>query len=94
MKISTIDIEGNAEKAYDYLISKKYWTNGFLKYNVFKRSISFALKIQSEYKLRKIFIYLVENDFIEKKKNKLRSYNYKFINPNDNNSTNKFIITY
>ena len=94
MKISTIDIEGNAERAYDYLISKKYWTNGFLKYNVFKRSISYALNMDSEYKLRKIFIFLVDCGFIEKKKNKLRSYNYRFVNPNNNNITNQFIITY
>tara|TARA_R110002167_G_scaffold186767_1_gene387930 strand:- start:1850 stop:2086 length:237 start_codon:yes stop_codon:yes gene_type:complete len=68
MKISKINIEKNAEKAHDYLLYKEYWTNGYLKYNVFKRSISFATNNHSEYWLRKIFIYLVDNNFIVKKK--------------------------
>jgi hypothetical protein len=92
--ISKNDIEMNSEIAYAYLLEKNYEQFGYLKYCVFKRTISHAIKTDSEYSLRKVFMCLVEYGFIEKKKNKRRSYNYIFVNPNKKKNNSKYIIDY
>ena len=93
--ISKNEIEINGEISYNYLLYKNYWKFGFLKYCVFKRTISHAIKTDSEYSLRKVFVFLVEHGFIEKRKNEKRSYMYKFINPNKKKKNNsRYIIDY
>ena len=66
----------------DYLTRKESWKYGFIKYSVIKKMIVFATKHNRIYIIRKIFVNLIENGYIEKKKNVARSYMYKFINPN------------
>jgi len=90
--ISKNDIEIKSEIAYDYLINKEYWRFEYLKYCIFKRTIAHAIETDSEYILRKVFMYLVDNDFVVKKKNKRRSYNYKFVNPNEKLNNDKIFI--
>tara|TARA_R110000803_G_scaffold5830_1_gene19133 strand:+ start:163 stop:447 length:285 start_codon:yes stop_codon:yes gene_type:complete len=94
MPVYCHQIEKNAEISYDYLLKKRFYNHGYLKYNVFKKCISHAIDSKSEYVLRKVFIYLIDNNLIQKRKNNMRSYNYLLLNPFDNSIKKEYKIYY
>lgn len=65
----------------EYLILRKAYTFGFIRFNNFRRIIEYATGIYDIYIIRKIFIKLMESGFFIKKKNLKRSYLYRFIGP-------------
>jgi len=51
-----------------YLMRKEAWKYGFLRYNLFKKMIKHIIKINNNYEIRRLFLYLVEEDIFIKKK--------------------------
>jgi len=74
-----------------YLMRKEAWKYGFLRYNLFKKMIKHIIKINNNYEIRRLFLYLVEEDIFIKKKTNVRSYMYMFKNPNSPRVINKTI---
>jgi len=79
---SKTDMECYKKKIEKYLTRKEFWTHNYLKYNLLKRKIGFIIKSANNYELRKLILYLVDEGVFIKKKTKVRSYLYKFPNPN------------
>tara|TARA_R110001632_G_scaffold72816_4_gene168032 strand:- start:1619 stop:1906 length:288 start_codon:yes stop_codon:yes gene_type:complete len=79
---SKTDLEKQKKKIVKYLTRKEFWSHGYLKYNLLKRKIGFITKTENNYELRKLILYLVDEDIFIKKKTKVRSYLYQFPNPN------------
>tara|TARA_R100000935_G_C2716462_1_gene116199 strand:- start:233 stop:517 length:285 start_codon:yes stop_codon:yes gene_type:complete len=74
-------LDKESKKVISYLKSKDLDSFGFIKYSYFKRLITFVTSNPNNYELRKIFLYLLEKDYIIKKKNDgVNSYLYKFNN--------------
>ena len=76
-----LDLEFYKEKVVKYLNRKMVWTHGFLRYNLFKKMIKHITKLNNNYELRVLFLYLVEEGVFLKKKTNVRSYLYYFVNP-------------
>lgn len=76
------DLKPLIQLVLDYINKKQYWQHGYIKYSIIKRMIIFATGIERMYLVRKIFITLCDKGYIIRKKNKARSYLYKFYNPN------------
>jgi len=76
------DLNPLIQLVLDYINKKEYWKHGFIKYSIIKRMIIFATQTERMYLIRKIFITLCDKGYIIRKKNKARSYLYKFYNPN------------
>tara|TARA_R110000822_G_scaffold213446_1_gene348682 strand:+ start:115 stop:402 length:288 start_codon:yes stop_codon:yes gene_type:complete len=87
-----INLLTNKSKVIKYLTRKEVWVHGFLRYNQLKKMISHITKINSNYELRRLFLYLVEEGVFIKKKNSVRSYMYMFKNPNSPRVENKTIV--
>ena len=85
------DLEPLLKLVIDYINKKQYWQHGYIKYSIIKRMIIFSTQIERIYLIRKIFITLCDKGFIIRKKNKARSYLYKFKNPNASNIQTKTI---
>mgnify|MGYP003677407450 FL=1 len=83
------DLPPLKEKILKYFNRKEVWSYEFIRYNIFKKIISHITKISNNYDLRKIFLYLLDQDLFLKKKTKVRSYLYKFKNPNKPKITTK-----
>jgi hypothetical protein len=82
----------NANEALiSYLKYRKYDNIGFIKYGNFKKIISFVLDCNNDYYIRKLFLSLIDNNYLIKKKNTKKSYLYKF-NPNPKIIKSKTII--
>jgi len=79
------------KKIVNYLIKKKVWEHGYVKYSTLKRMIIYITKLERQYIIRKLFITLVDDGVFIKRKNLCRSYNYKFKNPNEIKSITKQI---
>ena len=79
------------EKILKYFNRKEVWSYGYIRYNIFKKIILHITKISNNYDLRKIFLYLLDQDLFIKKKNNVRSYMYLFKNPNAPRVENKTI---
>ena len=75
-------LEKQKKKIVKYLTRKEFWSHGYLKYNLLKRKIGFITKTENNYELRKLILYLVDENIFIKKKTKVRSYLYQFPNPN------------
>ena len=72
-----IDIEVETNKVVKYIRSRNTITFGFIKYYYFKRLIFHITQNNNNYELRKVFLNLVDNDYIIRKKNNLiNSYLY------------------
>ena len=87
-----LDLEAHKEKVVKYMTRKQIWTHGYIRYNILKKMIAFITKLKNNYEIRKLFLYLVENNVFLKQKTKVRSYLYKFYNPNEPIIKNKKII--
>ena len=71
------------KKVINYFNKKKVYKLGFLKYSFFSRKINYIFKNElSNYEIRKIFNYLIENDYFHKIKNRKRSYLYEYKDKN------------
>ena len=93
MLINTkIELEKAKKKIVKYLTRKEYWTHDYLRYSIFKKKISYIIKLKNNYDLRKLFLYLVDDGVFIKRKNKVRSYLYKFPNPHRINIEKQFIL--
>ena len=86
-----LDLKGLTEKVFNYMTRKQIWTHGFIRYNILKKMIKFITKINNNYELRKLFLFMVENEVFLKRKTNVRSYLYKFKNPNLPEVINKTI---
>ena len=86
-----LDLEGHKEKVIKYMSRKEIWSHGFIRYNILKKMIAFITKIKNNYELRKLFLYLVDENIFIKQKTNVRSYLYKFTNPNEPKIENKII---
>tara|TARA_R110002126_G_scaffold28593_1_gene95380 strand:+ start:934 stop:1224 length:291 start_codon:yes stop_codon:yes gene_type:complete len=68
----------------NYFTKKRAWEYEFIRYATIKKSISYITKIKKVYLIRKIFLSLVDDGTFLKKQNiGVRSYLYKFKNPNE-----------
>ena len=65
-----IDLNKEYNKIISYLTKKECWNYGFIKYSQIKKTISYITKIKTVYIIRKLFLYLVEQDIFIKKQNK------------------------
>ena len=86
-----LDLQLLTEKVKAYMNRKEVWSHGFIRYNILKKMIKFITKLNNNYELRKLFLYMVENDVFLKRKTNVRSYLYKFKNPNLPEVINKTI---
>ncbi len=77
-----LDLESHKDKVIKYMIRKEIWSHGFIRYNILKKMIKFITKINNNYELRKLFLYMLEKEIFLKRKTNVRSYLYKFKNPN------------
>tara|TARA_R110001592_G_scaffold224784_1_gene480500 strand:+ start:509 stop:787 length:279 start_codon:yes stop_codon:yes gene_type:complete len=74
-----MDLKLISRQIVDYMYTKDASTFGYIKYSNFKRLISYVLNNHNNYELRKIFLYLIQEDYIIKQKNnKINSYLYRF----------------
>tara|TARA_R110000787_G_scaffold131455_2_gene243414 strand:- start:422 stop:706 length:285 start_codon:yes stop_codon:yes gene_type:complete len=83
-------LDSESKKVIHYLKLKDLNSFGYIKYSYFKRLITHVTNNPNNYELRKIFLYLLDSNYIIKKKNEgVNSYLYKFNNKYrviDNNS--------
>ena len=79
------------EKVVKYLTRKEAWNYGFLRYNLFKKMIRHIIKSNNNYEIRRLFLYLVDEDIFIKQKTNVRSYMYLFKNPKASRVENKTI---
>ena len=77
-----LDLLFYKDKVVKYLTRKEIWSHGFLRYNLFKKMIKHITKLNNNYELRVLFLYLVSEGVFLKKKTNVRSYLYYFVNPN------------
>ncbi len=77
-----LDLESHKDKVIKYMVRKEIWSHGFIRYNILKKMIKFITKINNNYELRKLFLYMLEKEIFLKRKTNVRSYLYKFKNPN------------
>tara|TARA_R110000744_G_scaffold186307_2_gene305668 strand:- start:64 stop:357 length:294 start_codon:yes stop_codon:yes gene_type:complete len=93
MEFTKLNIDRETDKIIEYYTKKKAWDYGYIKYSIVKQSIKHVTGISKIYLIRKIFLYMIEQGIFIKKQNKLvKSYLYKFKNPN-NLKTEQKIIT-
>ena len=93
MEFTKLNIDRETDKLIEYYTKKKAWDYGYIKYSIVKQSIKHVTGISKIYLIRKIFLYMIEQGIFIKKQNKLvKSYLYKFKNPN-NLKTEQKIIT-
>tara|TARA_R110000851_G_scaffold283980_1_gene437553 strand:+ start:505 stop:798 length:294 start_codon:yes stop_codon:yes gene_type:complete len=93
MEFTKLNIDRETDKLIEYYTKKKAWDYGYIKYSIVKQSIKHVTGINKIYLIRKIFLYMIEQGIFIKKQNKLvKSYLYKFKNPN-NLKTEQKIIT-
>lgn len=85
------DLKPLLKKVLDYINKKQYWKHNYIKYSVIKRMIIYATGIDRIYLVRKIFITMIDKGHIIRKRNKARSYLYKFKNPNGSTIESKTI---
>ena len=84
MDNSKIDIIKTNNDIINYFIKKRAWDYGYIRYSIIKKSIVYVTKIKKIYLIRKIFLALVDNGTFLKKQNLgVKSYLYKFKNPNE-----------
>ena len=95
MEQEPMNLIDNVNLVVKYLKRKQAWKWQFIRYSIFRKLITHVTGYSRLYYIRKIFLYLVENEyFIKKKKNK-RSYLYKFkINKETNVITKEITITF
>ena len=79
------------QKVVKYLTRKEAWNYGFLRYNLFKKMIRHIIKSNNNYEIRRLFLYLVNENVFIKQKTTVRSYMYMFKNPNAPRVENKII---
>ena len=82
LTLNETKLKNYKEKVIAYMKRKEIWTHGYIRYSLFKKMIQHITKINNNYELRKLFLYLVDEGVFLKKKTKVRSYIYKFANPN------------
>ncbi len=78
-----LDLQAHKEKVVKYMTRTQIWSHGFIRYNILKKMIAFITKLKNNYEIRKLFIYLVDQRVFLKQKTTVRSYLYKFYNPNE-----------
>ena len=65
-------------KVVKYLKRKEGWKWGYIRYSIFRKTITFVTGYTRLYYIRKIFLYMVDHELFIKKKTDKKSYNYKF----------------
>ena len=92
MEFTKLNIDRETDKLIEYYTKKKAWDYGYIKYSIVKQSIKHVTGISKIYLIRKIFLYMIEQGIFIKKQNKLvKSYLYKFKNPNNLKKEQKII---
>ena len=92
MEFTKLNIDRETDKIIEYYTKKKAWDYGYIKYSIVKQSIKHVTGINKIYLIRKIFLYMIEQGIFIKKQNKLvKSYLYKFKNPNNLKKEQKII---
>tara|TARA_R110000803_G_scaffold171697_1_gene234599 strand:- start:20 stop:313 length:294 start_codon:yes stop_codon:yes gene_type:complete len=87
-----VNMEIEITKIVNYLIKKKSWDYGYIKYSAIRKTLGHITKIKKIYFIRKIFLLMVDRQIFIKKQNKgVRSYMYKFKNPYETNIEDKEI---
>ena len=81
----------NVQKVVKYLKRKQAYKWGFIRYSIFRKLITHVTGYSRLYYIRKIFLYLVENEYFIKKKTDKRSYLYKFKSSKETNVITKEI---
>jgi len=81
----------NVNLVVKYLKRKQAWKWQFIRYSIFRKLITHVTGYSRLYYIRKIFLYLVENEYFIKKKTDKRSYLYKFKSSKETNVINKKI---
>jgi len=81
----------NVNKVVKYLKRKQAWKWQYIRYSIFRKLITHITGYSRLYYIRKIFLYLVENEYFIKQKTDKRSYLYKFKSDSETNVINKEI---
>ena len=91
MEQDSMNLLEEVQKVVKYLKRKQAWKWQFIRYSIFRKLITFVTGYSRLYYIRKIFLYLVENEYFIKKKTDKRSYLYKFKSNKETNVINKKI---
>jgi len=81
----------NVNIVVKYLKRKQAHKWQFIRYSIFRKLITHVTGYSRLYYIRKIFLYLVENEYFIKQKTDKRSYLYKFKSDSETNVINKQI---
>tara|TARA_R110002167_G_scaffold215030_1_gene419747 strand:- start:462 stop:743 length:282 start_codon:yes stop_codon:yes gene_type:complete len=81
----------DTKKVVEYLTKKQAWEHGYIRYSNYRKMIAYVCGYNKVYFIRKIFLYMVEEELFIRKKTDKRSYLYKFKNPNEMTKINKTI---
>jgi hypothetical protein len=82
----------NVNLVVKYLNRKQAWNWGFIRYSIFRKLITNVTGYSRLYYIRKIFLYMVEQEYFLKQKTDKRSYLYKFKSNKETNVINKKIV--
>ena len=81
----------NVDLVVKYLKRKQAWKWQYIRYSIFRKLITHVTGYSRLYYIRKIFLYMVENEYFIKEKTDKRSYLYKFKSNKETNVINKEI---
>jgi len=81
----------NVDLVVKYLKRKQAHKWGYIRYSIFRKLITHVTGYSRLYYIRKIFLYMVENEYFIKEKTDKRSYLYKFKSNKETNVINKEI---
>jgi hypothetical protein len=82
----------NVDLVVKYLKRKQAWKWQYIRYSIFRKLITHVTGYSRLYYIRKIFLYMVENEYFIKEKTDKRSYLYKFKSNKETNVINKKIV--
>ena len=91
MEEEPMNLIDNVNIVIKYLKRKQAHKWGFIRYSIFRKLITHVTGYNRLYYIRKIFLYLVENEYFIKQKTDKRSYLYKFKSDTETNVINKQI---
>ena len=92
MEQEPMNLIDNVNLVVKYLKRKQAWKWQFIRYSIFRKLITFVTGYSRLYYIRKIFLYMVENEYFIKEKTDKRSYLYKFKSNKETNVINKKIV--
>jgi len=91
MEEPAMNLIDNVNIVVKYLKRKQAHKWGYIRYSIFRKLITNVTGYNRLYYIRKIFLYLVENEYFIKQKTDKRSYLYKFKSDSETNVINKEI---